>query len=338
MPPRVSATTQPVAEIDPNARRRADFALGLAERGDMEAAISVFLEALDLAPDWPELLFALADAYEKTGDAAAAIAHFTTCLKLTDDDWLGAGARLAILGAAPAPAQLPDAYIRELFDQYAPRFDSALVEKLGYRGPQQIAAMLEQILPADTVFERVLDLGCGTGLTGEAIRRRAVWLSGIDLSPGMLAEAKRKGVFDELIEAEAVAGLKDLIASGRPLDLIAAGDVVSYFGALEELMGAGFAALKPGGRFIFTTERGEDHDSFRLHAKCRFSHAASYLREQAVKAGFEPEYIAPVSSRMEARAAVPCWLAVFRRPESIDQELLASLPGRLTRMRPGSTD
>lgn len=317
MPPRAIAVAD-AAIIDPLARRRADFAMGLLERGEPDAAIGVFQAALDLAPDWPELLFVLAETYEKVGDAAAAIAHFTACLKLTRDDWLGVAPRLAILGAAPAPTQLPDAYIRELFNQYAPRFDAALVEHLGYRAPQQISSLIERLLPADAVFERVLDLGCGTGLTGAEIRHRTSWLIGVDLAPGMLAEAQRKSVFDELAEAEAVTALRAL---DRPVDLIVAGDVVAYFGELDALMAAAFAALKPGGRFVFTTERSDDHDSFRLHAKCRFTHAAGYLRAQAVQAGFEPEYITPVTSRCEAGTAVSGWLVSCRQPVRISDDL-----------------
>ena len=51
---------------------------------------------------------------------------------------------------------------------------------------------------------RVLDLGCGTGLAGEALRRRAAWLEGVDLSSGMIDQARRKGLYDRLEVAEAV--------------------------------------------------------------------------------------------------------------------------------------
>ena len=65
------------------------------------------------------------------------------------------------------------AAVEELFDQFASSFDETLVEKLGYRGHLQCAAVLSQALEdvelgADV---SVVDLGAGTGLCGAPLRR-----------------------------------------------------------------------------------------------------------------------------------------------------------------------
>ena len=51
----------------------------------------------------------------------------------------GAGLKLAIDGRAPQSAAPPSAFVEALFDQYAEKFDHALVETLGYRVPELLA-------------------------------------------------------------------------------------------------------------------------------------------------------------------------------------------------------
>ena len=66
---------------------------------------------------------------------------------------------------------MPPAYVRALFDQYAPKFEAALVDDLGYRGP---ALLFKAVLAARAAvrkpafFKRAIDLGCGTGLAAAA--------------------------------------------------------------------------------------------------------------------------------------------------------------------------
>jgi predicted TPR repeat methyltransferase len=48
----------------------------------------------------------------------------------------------------------------------------------------------------------VLDAGCGTGLCGAILAPFARRLVGVDLSEGMLAHAKAKNVYHELVKAE----------------------------------------------------------------------------------------------------------------------------------------
>ncbi len=90
------------------------------------------------------------------------------------DDRHGAGVRLMRLGAVPREA-MPQAYVRSLFDQYAPRFDAELTERLHYRAP---ALLLEAVLAVRAAaskpafFKRAIDLGCGTGLGAAALAKQ----------------------------------------------------------------------------------------------------------------------------------------------------------------------
>ena len=97
--------------------------------------------------------------------------------------------------------------------------------------------------------------------------RRAVcargW-SGVDLSAGMLTQARERHVYDELVKGELTAYLR---ASPGAFDVIVSADTLVYFGPLDEVVAAAAAALRPGGRLIFTVEESCDGD-----AQAGFSH------------------------------------------------------------------
>ena len=96
------------------------------------------------------------------------------------------------LGEKSVPDTLPPAYVARLFDDYAWRFDKHLIKNLGYRAPALIAEALSGVA-SDRRFASALDLGCGTGLMGEALRDRTDHLTGVDLSQAMIAKARERG-------------------------------------------------------------------------------------------------------------------------------------------------
>jgi predicted TPR repeat methyltransferase len=306
---------------DLRAQKRLEFALMLEERGDLEAAVSLFEETLALAPDWDEAHFAFANVLEKAGWAAEAIDHFTAYLRLAASDDMGAEVRLALLGGLPVPPTLPEAYVKTLFDQYATRFESALLGDLDYRAPFQLREAVERLRATPVTGERILDLGCGTGLAGEAFRDRAAWLAGIDLSPGMIAEANRKTIYNELREGEIVAAL---IGGGAAYDLVVAADVLVYIGDLAPLFRALKSALQPDGLFAFSVQQ-TDADDFALGAECRYSHSPAYLKRLARETGFEPLTLEATFCRREAGEKVPSLICVFRR-------MVDAVPSLLTPM------
>ncbi len=154
------------------ADRRYQWGLGAAESGDFDGARDLFSQAMELAPAWAPGWFALAQAFEALGCRAEAVEAYSKSLALDSSDALGAGLRLAKLGAQAVPAAAPRAYVEALFDQYAATFDRHLVEKLAYRGPQILVDAVERAAPGQ-IFAHMLDLGCGAGLAGAAFRPRA---------------------------------------------------------------------------------------------------------------------------------------------------------------------
>jgi predicted TPR repeat methyltransferase len=89
----------------------------------------------------------------------------------------------------------------DLYRDWARSYDQQLERGLQYVAPSVIAQMLAVAEPDRTV--RVLDVGCGTGLVGVSLSKLGfVHLDGIDFSSEMLNEARRKGVYRELIQAD----------------------------------------------------------------------------------------------------------------------------------------
>lgn len=103
------------------------------------------------------------------------------------------------------------------------------------------------------------------GLCAPFLKKYASWhgLEGVDLSSGMLAEAARKKLYARLYCQELCAFLS---GHKKRYDLIAAADVLTYFGDLDSVF-AGFAfALKKNGRIIFTvTQNVYDDSDWYLH-------------------------------------------------------------------------
>jgi predicted TPR repeat methyltransferase len=216
--------------------------------------------------------------------------------------------QLAAITQSEIPAAAPREYVMALFDQYAPSFDQHLTHTLKYRAPQVIReALLAAPMPKGI---EVLDLGCGTGLSGEALRDLARHLIGVDLSPGMVARARERKIYDELIVGDLTAALQHL---ARPVGAIVACDVFVYIGDLADIFRSASAGLTGGGLFAFSVEADDSTETFSLSRKRRYTHSLKYIRMLAAANKF-----AEVSSnlkplRSEGGHDVMGWIVVLRR-------------------------
>src|SRR6202163_1593288 len=177
-----------------------DFARDLQLKGDLVAAADLLLQAAELAPGFASAWFTLGEIRQTLGEREAAIAAFCKARDVDPGDRHGASLRLMLLGAEKLSG-MPPAYVRSLFDQYAPKFESALVDDLGYRGP---ALLFRAVLAARAAvrrpafFKRAIDLGCGTGLAATAFAKEVDAFVGFDLSPRMIERARATGIYAQL--------------------------------------------------------------------------------------------------------------------------------------------
>ncbi len=278
------------------ADRRFAYAMMLRRDGDFEAAADVLRQTLELVPAWAEGIFALAEVLAEGGRKHDAIAAFEQYLQTDPADSMGAAVKLALLTERNADT-LPAAYITRLFDEYAPRFEKALREKLNYKAPEILRAAVDAVRP-EGMFARGFDLGCGTGLAGVAFRDRVEWLGGVDLSAAMVKGAEAKAIYDQLVVGDMLVAL----AETAPCDLIVAADVLTYFGDLASVFTAVRAKLT--GVFAFTVQRC-DGDGFLLGAEHRFSHSRAYLETLAAAKGFKVLKLEEAVSRQEKGVDVP---------------------------------
>jgi predicted TPR repeat methyltransferase len=89
--------------------------------------------------------------------------------------------------------------LRAEYQRIAGIYDHDLAGPDDYLSPGAVAAICARLLRREAT---ILDVGAGTGLLGAALLERGFGsLDALDLSPAMLAEAERKGVYRSLVEA-----------------------------------------------------------------------------------------------------------------------------------------
>ena len=299
-----------VSSGDLVADRRYRWALDYLSRGDVTAAAEVLVQVVETAPGFATAWFALGAIRERLGDREGAIAAFSAASCADREDYHGAALHLARLGVGEATPAMTAVYVRRLFDQHAPEFDRALLERLDYRGPQILVAAVEKAAGRPLRFGSVLDLGCGTGLAGMAFRPFCGRLVGVDLSPAMIERARTKGLYDRLIAADLFDHLAG--AGNAEIHLVLAADVLVYLAELGRLHGKVARVLAPGGLFAFTVET-HDGPGVVLQETLRYAHGADHVRAAIAAAGLTLLMLEPVSTRTEKGAPVPGLVAVARR-------------------------
>jgi predicted TPR repeat methyltransferase len=286
------------------ADRRFDFARDLQLRGDLLAAADLLSQATELAPGFASAWFTLGEIREQLDERDAAIMAFRKALIADPEDRHGASLRLMLLGAEKLSA-MPQAYVRALFDQYAPKFATALIDDLGYRGP---ALLFKAVLAARAAvrkpafFKRAIDLGCGTGLAATAFAKEVDHFIGIDLSPRMIEQARATGLYAQLEVADMAQGLRD-----RPdasADLVLAADAMVYLSDLTPLLREAKRVLVTGGLLAFTVET-HNGEGVILGEGLRYAHSACCVRASIGDAGLTLSRCEDLSARNEDNTPVP---------------------------------
>jgi len=325
-----------------------NLGLTLKGLGRWREAIEALTQAVSQAPDSPEFSQNLGKACCAVGDFAKGASAFRAALDLRPYEaaayqnlcrtlyilkeereaelvvrrWLEhdpenptARHLLAAYSKEGIPARASDAYILETFDGFAEIFDEVLAT-LDYRAPQLVADALAACNGEADPPRRILDAGCGTGLCGPLLRPYADNLIGADLSEKMLERAARRGVYDELVQAELTAFLCE---QPDRFDAIVSADTLVYFGALHDIARAAYGALTPGGLFVFTLERAADTSpaEYWIGTHGRYSHVPAYARDVLTRAGFAVLSMDAQVLRHESGEPVEGLVTVAARPESV---------------------
>ena len=309
-----------LASYDRSLALRPDNPKALMHRGNAlrklrrpDDALASYDRALRLQPDYAEALVHRGGALTDLGRHEAVTAYRKALAKGGDAQRIRYS--LACLGAEAVPKASPVEYVQALFDQYADAFEEHVVEDLEYKTPTLLVDMIRTLLterragPLD-----ILDLGCGTGLCGPLLRPLARTLVGVDLSPKMLAKARQRDDYDELVCAEVADYM-----GGQPqrFDVGVAADVFVYIGDLSDVFAGMRRVLRPDGLFCFSVEAGEGTD-FMLQPTHRFAHSLDYVRRLAAVHGFTIQSWESRAIRKNRDADVPGYLVVMRREPDFD--------------------
>lgn len=202
--------------------------------------------------------------------------------------------------------------VREAFDAVAPRYDRMVLQDLGYCGHEHLRALASRVLGAVDRPLRILDLGCGTGLAGEAFKDMAQGgrLDGVDISSHMIEGARARQIYDEL----SVADFETALAGPhRAYNLILSADALVYLGNLSPTFASVEKRLEPGGLFLFTCE-AKQGENWELTEANRFRHSERYLRAEAQTAGLAWLDMMECTLRLERNEPVSGFAVALGKP------------------------
>lgn len=180
----------------------------------------------------------------------------------------------------------------EAYAEWAGTYDQAMAES-GYVSPPQLANMLAGFCtPAKSA---VLDVGCGTGLSGIALDAAGfAAIDGVDISDAMLAEAAKKEIYRNLTVVDLKTGIPepDCIYDGAfSTGTFTLGHVGPE--AIPEVM----RVLRPGGVFCLTvSDQSWDNQGYAAKLPSLsdgiFEVAANEMRDHVVSHNMQAHFLA----------------------------------------------
>ena len=252
----------------------------LRDKGELETAIKFYRKALEADPEFADGYYNLANALRESGNNDEALRLYEKCLEFDPANSSAFHLHAALCGKATEKA--PDRYVEELFDEYSQNFDTELAETLEYSTPSKLYEALTRSFSSRT-FDNAADLGCGTGLSGEALRPLCKKMSGVDLSAGMLEKASLKNIYDSLHKA----AINEFLEShDNEFDLLAAADSLIYSGNLRDFFRYSRSALRKGGVSAFSLELSDGAD-YELGESGRYRHSPEYIEKLAEEFSFD---------------------------------------------------
>ena len=272
-----------------------NLGLCLQDQGDLSAALKSFQAAIKLQPDYTDAIYNMGNVLKDMDDFASAVSCFQDLIKI-DPNYNRAQHLLNALTGQTTQTP-PQEYVESLFEEYAPHFEQDLIHNLHYTAPKRLVDALLH-LSAQKNLGSVLDLGCGTGLIGNEVKRFAFYIEGVDLSKSMVEQAERKNIYDRLIISDINAYLAK---TSLDFDCIMAADVFIYLGDLSETFQLIKAGKKRPGKLAFSTEHLET-GSFKLERSGRYAHSKHYIISLCSQFGFELSHFSTIKLRKDKAA------------------------------------
>jgi predicted TPR repeat methyltransferase len=295
-----------------------NLGITLKELGRLEDAEISFKRAIAIKPDYAEAHSNLGNTLQELGRLEDAKTSFNRAIANKPDYAEKLSHQIASISGLN-PARATDAYVSGLFDVYANKFESSLVGELKYNIPTIIADLLQPFVSSINPTLDILDLGCGTGLSGEALTNLAKNLVGIDLSKEMLKIAKAKNIYHRLIQDEIHHALSH--ERRASFDIVVSSDVFVYIGDIKAIFDQVYDVLKMGGFFAYSTEalylaeNGKEKKlpNYKLNSNGRYSHSSKYLLDLIDADQFILHNLEEVQIRLEKGRPVMGYVVIMQK-------------------------
>jgi predicted TPR repeat methyltransferase len=133
------------------------------------------------------------------------------------------------------------------YDEWAKSYDDDLAS-WSYQGPSVVA---DAVVSRDPDAGVVLDVGCGTGLVGRALRARgfAGRLQGLDISDSSIEVARQSGAYDTVEHADLQ---QPLPFEDDAVDALVCVGVMTYLPEVEAVWREFARVVRPGGLAVVT--------------------------------------------------------------------------------------
>ena len=243
----------------------------LMDLGKIEEALKSYERAIEIQPDYAEAYYHLGIAYQRAANESMSIKSFKRALDIQPN--YGEAQHMLNSLSGYRSKEPPRQYVEKLFDDYAENFDKSLVEELGYRLPFFLKDFIQELNLTNAKFEKVIDLGCGTGLLGDELRNFSENITGVDLSQNMISKARERGIYDNLIVGDIVDTLR---STREKYDLFIALDLLIYIGDIVNITNAIKDCCQKNSFFILSIESQKDGD-YSLLKTGRYSHSLEYV-------------------------------------------------------------
>lgn len=284
-----------------------NLALIEAKENNVAEAIIYYQQVLSIKPDHFPSLNNLAVIYLEQKNKSQAQLYFTEALRLQPNNE-SIQYTLSVLKGDQSVAP-PKAYIKDLFNHYADHYDAHLRKGLAYKVPELLRTIVRKTSNVEKPEWDILDLGCGSGLCGEAFVDWSKNMIGVDLAEKMLGVAREKKCYQELILSDVESYLT---SCDKTFDLILSADVFIYIGDLRNIIEQAYRCLNVRGFFAFSIELGKKQD-YQTQPSGRFAHSEKYIKQLARRAGFKSRQFSAVETRKQDKQSVDGAIVVLQK-------------------------
>ena len=286
---RAKRTTEALEEyrkavvINPQAAEISNnLALVLKDLSEYKEAANLLLNAYRLNPKFEEISINLFETLNLLAlkDSEKALKTATLWLELDNANIFAQKLNATLQGEYFENNHL---FNEKLFDHFADNYE-LVMQNLGY----SVALAVGRIVGNEPT--NIVDLGCGTGLLGMALKTAQNKIIGVDISQKMLDKAADKNVYDRLIKDD----IAHFLEHHDDFDMAIMGDVCGYISNIEYII-----ALLKNKKVVLTIET-TTQDNVSIGPSGRYRHNPEYIEKLLRENGFKVIFKEDIVLRKEA--------------------------------------